>query len=180
MSLPFNPETTNPLFNRKTFEFMIEQGRQLFEGIALGHHFYLYKLDRNGVQVNKMYGSVKAENKSFTGPYELVGSVNIVKGEPENIAEEGIFREIYSEGVFCVYSNQLLEKGVDVVLGDVIGFSVKVDKMEYFEVVDPNYISDGNKQTIGRIDGFYRKIKGKYISYDIFLGDQAAPPRLST
>ena len=165
-------------FGERDYNLDISMGREYFEG-DIGIPFILYSIDHARSQIGKKfdYGTPKKTDIIFKEAVELIGNVNLEKGEPTKMGSSSLKVENLAGAVFLVYQAQLDEKNVQVNEGDFIGYNIHPDHTVYFEVVNPNYINYDNPATIARYSSFYRRLKCAYVQYDVFNGEQPPPFR---
>jgi len=153
-------------FGRKDLEQFKRYGKEYFEG-QIGQSFNLYLIDKTEVDDGDFYG--ENFNKSFEGPIEVIGVVQIETSGGEY--ESNLHTQRYGKATFKFYEDQLTEKNLEINLGDVFGVHVNPSKEVYFEVSDPNLINKSNKQSISIFRGFSRIVEAVHITEEVFLGN---------
>ena len=68
------------------------------------------------------------------------------------------------------YNKHLEELGVDISLGDYIGYAESEDRMRYYTVTNDGRVVSDNAHTIGGYKPFYRTIICSYVSPNEFNG----------
>ena len=75
----------------------------------------------------------------------------------------------YYDNIGYIYSH-LEELGVDVSLGDYIGYAESEDRMRYYSVTNDGRVTSDLKHTIGGYKAFYRTIVCAYVTPNQFNG----------
>jgi hypothetical protein len=71
---------------------------------------------------------------------------------------------------FSVYQSYLDELGVEIMMGDYIGYYETESKVRYYVVADDGRVVSDNKHTYGGYKPFYRSIIAAPVSQNEFFG----------
>lgn len=132
-------------------------GRQLVEEI-IRQHFTLYSINLEKTE-SDFYGESK--HKVYDTPVEVIGRIQVA--DADVISEGGIRRLSKGDISVFVYNDHLTELGVDIKVGDFIGFQGK-----FYEVFDPGYNKDSMNRKIGGDRDYYREVMAKSVSEKVF------------
>jgi len=69
-----------------------------------------------------------------------------------------------------VYQKTLDDLGVEIWMGDYIGYYESEDRVRYYVVSDDGYVKSDNKHTYGGYKPFYRTITATWVSENEFRG----------
>ena len=87
----------------------------------------------------------------------LIGTSKIEQQEPGNMK-------------FSIYQKTLDDMGVEIFMGDYIGYYESEDRVRYYAVSDDGYVKSDNKHTYGGYKPFYRTVVATYVSENEFRG----------
>jgi hypothetical protein len=88
---------------------------------------------------------------------KFIGTSRVEQKEPGNMK-------------FSIYQKTLDDVGVEIFLGDYIGYYESEDRVRYYVVSDDGYVKSDNKHTYGGYRPFYRTITATWVSEDEFKG----------
>ena len=159
----------NKWFDEEDYKFEVEMGREAIEGDG-NFTVILYRVDRETTQSDDIYNEAKASEINFLPPTELY--VLPIISEAENKTyNKGSLR--YQEGgnlTFIIYIDHLAEQGVDVTVGDYIGYPIDETETIFFSVSNAGEINYDNKHTIMGYKSVYRVIECVIANEDEFKG----------
>ena len=159
----------NKFFSGEDFDLEIEMGREAMEGDG-NFTVILYRVDRETTQSDDIYNEANANELNYHPPVELYVTPTI--NEAKNLTyNESNFR--YQEDgnlSFIVYVEHLNELGVDVTVGDYVGYPINETDMIYFSVTNAGEKNYDNKHTIMGYKSAYRIIECTITNEDEFNG----------
>ena len=156
-------------FGGEDFDLDIGMGQEWLEG-DMNFTIVLYRIDRYKTKKDNVYGEVVEDGVQFMAPVELKGLVQVMA--PVNKFYGNSKVEIQEPGSmkFSVYQKQLDDLGVEIWMGDYIGYYETEDRVRYYSVSDDGYVKSDNKHTYGGYKPFYRTITATWVSENEFKG----------
>jgi hypothetical protein len=130
----------------------------------------LYRVDRYKTKTDDVYGEVTEDGIQFMAPVELQGLVQVMAPTSKLIANSKLEMQEPGNMKFSVYQKTLDELGVEIFLGDYLGYYETEDRVRYYVVSDDGYVRSDNKHTYGGYKPFYRSIVATYVSENEFRG----------
>jgi len=130
----------------------------------------LYRVDRYKTKTDDVYGEVTEDGIQFMAPIELQGLVQVMAPTSKLIANSKLEMQEPGNMKFSVYQKTLDELGVEIFLGDYLGYYETEDRVRYYVVSDDGYVRSDNKHTYGGYKPFYRSIVATYVSENEFRG----------
>jgi hypothetical protein len=88
---------------------------------------------------------------------KFLGNSKVEQDEPGNMK-------------FSLYQKQLDDLGVEIFLGDYIGYYETESRVRYYSVSQDGYVRSDNKHTYGGYKPFYRTIIATWVSENEFKG----------
>jgi hypothetical protein len=162
-------------FGDSDYDLHMELGREVFEGFV-GMRILLYRLDRTTLPSNSFYGQVPSSEKVWLPEIELYGSFNLEKGKTERLVNSKVTKEFFGSAIFSCYQEHLDELGVEMHIGDFLGYYTSNSNIEYFEITNTNFVNKDNKNTVFSRP-FSRIVECVHVQYDIFNGNNEIPFR---
>jgi hypothetical protein len=130
----------------------------------------LYRIDRYKTKTDDVYGEVTEDGVQFLAPVELQGLVQIMGPSNKNYGNSKIGLQEPGNMKFSIYQKTLDDMGVEIFLGDYIGYYETEDRVRYYVVSDDGYVRSDNKHTYGGYKPFYRSVIATYVSENEFKG----------
>jgi hypothetical protein len=130
----------------------------------------LYRVDRYKTKTDDVYGEVTEDGIQFMAPVELQGLVQVMAPTSKLIANSKLEMQEPGNMKFSLYQKTLDELGVEIFLGDYLGYYETEDRVRYYVVSDDGYVRSDNKHTYGGYKPFYRSIVATYVSENEFRG----------
>ena len=130
----------------------------------------LFRVDRTKTNVDDIYGESGPEEIRYKAPVEINGYVQIASPENKSYASGLVNQMEPGNLTFSVYNKHLEELGVDISLGDYIGYAESEDRMRYYSVTNDGRVTSDLKHTIGGYKAFYRTITCSWVSENEFKG----------
>ncbi len=152
------------------FDLELDMAREVIEEDA-NFTVVLYRIDRAHSNSDDIYGESASREIRYLAPAELKVLVNLNESKNETYSENGAVRyQDYGNLIFTVLNNQLVEKGVDISFGDIIGYSDREDNLKYFEVFNDGRINSDNKHTQFGYKSYFRTVSCVVVDPDQFNG----------
>jgi hypothetical protein len=137
-------------FGDRDFELEIGMGQEWLIG-DMNYTCVLYKIDRNKIKTDDVYGEVVEDGVKF------LGSTRMDQFEPGNIT-------------ISVYLKTLNDLGIDVDFGDYIGYYDSENFVRYYTVVNDGRVVSDSKHTYKGFKPFYRTIIAAPVGPNEFRG----------
>lgn len=131
----------------------------------------LYRIDRTKTETDDVYGEVLEDGIQFMAPVELKGYVQVMAPSSKLYGTNSRI-EIQEPGnmKFSFYLKTLEDLGVEIFMGDYLGYYESEDRVRYYVVSDDGYVRSDNKHTYGGVKPFYRTVVATYVSENEFRG----------
>ena len=159
----------NKFFSEEDFNLDISMGDEWLGG-DMNFTLVLYRIDRQRTISDDVYGETLEDGIQFLPPIEFKGYVQI---EASTNVDYGASRLSQSEPgnlKVGVYQKQLDDLGVEIWMGDYLGYYETESKVRYYSISDDGYVVSDTKHTYGGYKPFYRTIVATYVSPDEFNG----------
>jgi hypothetical protein len=130
----------------------------------------LYRVDKYKTKTDDVYGEVTEDGIQFMVPIELKGLVQVMAPAHKFLGNSKVEQQEPGNMKFSIYQKTLDELGVEIFLGDYIGYNETEDRIRYYVVSDDGYVKSDNKHTYGGYKPFYRSIMATYVSENEFRG----------
>ena len=156
-------------FGGEDFNLDIDMGRQWLEG-DMNFKVILYRVDRYRTKVDDVYGEVLEDGIQFLAPIELNGLVQVMAPQNKFLGNSKVEQLEPGNMKFSIYQKTLDDMGVNIYMGDYIGYYETEDKVRYYSVSDDGLVVSDNKHTYGGYKSFYRTITATFVSENEFRG----------
>jgi hypothetical protein len=130
----------------------------------------LYRIDRYKTETDDVYGEVLENGIQFLAPVELKGLVQVMAPTDKLLGSSKVAQKEPGNMKFSIYQKTLDELGVEIFMGDYIGYYETEDRVRYYTVIDDGYVKSDNKHTYGGYKPFYRTIIATFVSENEFKG----------
>lgn len=130
----------------------------------------LYRIDRQKTKTDDVYGEVLEDGIQFLAPIELKGYVQVSAPVDKFLGSSKVAQKEPGNMRFSIYQKTLEELGVEIFMGDYLGYYETEDRVRYYTVVDDGYVRSDNKHTYGGYKPFYRTIVATFVSENEFKG----------
>jgi hypothetical protein len=154
-------------FGGEDYNLDISMGEEWLLG-DMNFTVVLYRVDRYKTKTDDVYGEVLEDGIQFMAPVELKGLVQVMAPTQKNIGR--IEQQEPGNMKFSIYQKTLDELGVEIFLGDYLGYYESEDRVRYYVVSDDGYVKSDNKHTYGGYKPFYRTVIATYVSENEFRG----------
>jgi hypothetical protein len=130
----------------------------------------LYRVDRYRTKVDNVYGEVTENGIQFMAPVELQGMVQVMAPTNKLLGNSKVRQLEPGNMKFSIYQKTLDELGVEIFLGDYLGYYETEDRVRYYVVSDDGYVRSDNRHSYAGYKPFYRTIIATYVSENEFRG----------
>ena len=130
----------------------------------------LYRIDRYKTKTDDVYGEVTEDGIQFMAPVELKGLVQILAPTNKLLGNSKIKQDEPGNMRFSIYQKTLDDMGVNIFMGDYLGYYETEDRVRYYTVIDDGIVKSDNKHTYGGYKPFYRTVVATWVSENEFRG----------
>ena len=130
----------------------------------------LYRIDRKKTETDNVYGEVLEDGIQFLTPIELKGLVQVMAPTNKLLGNSKVEQQEPGNMRFSIYQKTLDDLGVEIFLGDYLGYYETEDRVRYYVVSDDGYVKSDNKHTYGGYKPFYRTVTATYVGPNEFNG----------
>ena len=179
MSVEFNtniqrrvPVNRNSLFyDREQFNFDLEMGREYVEG-DMGQTVVLYSVDLTRTNQDELYGETRTNGIIYHPPVEIPCMYEIEAAELKAYEKQKNLGTYQKQGKLkmYVYVNTLVECGVDIKVGDMLGVQVTERNMVYFQVENDGKNNYDNEKLLFGTVPVVRNIIASPVEKSVFNG----------
>ena len=103
-------------------------------------------------------------------PIELKGYVQVLAPTNKFLGTSRVEQLEPGNMKFSIYQKQLDDLGVEIFMGDYIGYYETESRVRYYTVSDDGKVVSDNKHTYGGYKPFYRSILATPVSKNEFSG----------
>jgi hypothetical protein len=156
-------------FGAEDYNLDIGMGEEWLVG-DMNFTVVLYRIDRHRTKTDNVYGEVLEDGIQFLAPIELNGYVQIMAPTNKFLGNSKVEQLEPGNMRFSIYQKTLDELGVNIFMGDYLGYYETEDRIRYYTVSDDGLVKSDNKHTYGGYKPFYRTIVATYVSENEFRG----------
>jgi hypothetical protein len=156
-------------FGGEDYELDVGMGQEWLEG-DMNFTIVLYRIDRYKTKTDNVYGEVLEDGIQFMAPIELKGYVQVLAPTNKFLGNSRVEQLEPGNMKFSIYQKQLDDLGVEIFMGDYIGYYETESRVRYYTVSDDGKVVSDNKHTYGGYKSFYRTITATYVSDNEFRG----------
>jgi hypothetical protein len=156
-------------FGGEDYELDVGMGQEWLEG-DMNFTVVLYRIDRYKTKTDDVYGEVLEDGIQFMAPIELKGYVQVLAPTNKFLGTSRVEQLEPGNMKFSIYQKQLDDLGVEIFMGDYIGYYETESRVRYYTVSDDGKVVSDNKHTYGGYKSFYRTITATYVSDNEFRG----------
>jgi hypothetical protein len=156
-------------FGGEDYELDVGMGQEWLEG-DMNFTIVLYRIDRYKTKTDDVYGEVLEDGIQFMAPIELKGYVQVLAPTNKFLGTSRVEQLEPGNMKFSIYQKQLDDLGVEIFMGDYIGYYETESRVRYYTVSDDGKVVSDNKHTYGGYKSFYRTITATYVSDNEFRG----------
>jgi hypothetical protein len=156
-------------FGGEDYELDVGMGQEWLEG-DMNFTVVLYRIDRYKTKTDDVYGEVLEDGIQFMAPIELKGYVQVLAPTNKYLGSSRVEQLEPGNMKFSIYQKQLDDLGVEIFMGDYLGYYETESRVRYYTVSDDGKVVSDNKHTYGGYKSFYRTITATYVSDNEFRG----------
>lgn len=156
-------------FGVEDYDLDISMGEEWLHG-DMNFTMVLYRVNRIQTKTDDVYGEVLSDGIKFYPPVEFKAFVQVMAPENKNLGNSKIEQMEPGNVRISVYQKHLEDLGVDINMGDYIGYYETEDRVRYYTVVNDGRVVSDNKHTYAGYKPFYRTIVASYVTNDEFRG----------
>ena len=156
-------------FGGEDYRLDISMGEEWLIG-DMNFTVILYRIDRQKTKTDDVYGEALKDGIQFLAPIELKGYVQVSVPTDKMLGNSKIAQKEPGNMRFSIYQKTLDDLGVEIFMGDYLGYYETEDRVRYYSVIDDGYVRSDNKHTYGGYKPFYRTIVATYASENEFRG----------
>ena len=130
----------------------------------------LYRIDRYKTKTDSVYGEVLEDGIQFLAPVELKGLVQVMAPTNKFLGNSKVEQDEPGNMKFSIYQKTLDDLGVEIFMGDYIGYYETESRVRYYSVSNDGYVISDNKHSYGGVKPFYRSIIATFVSENEFRG----------
>ena len=156
-------------FGGEDYTLDVGMGQEWLEG-DMNFTVVLYRIDRYKTKTDDVYGEVLEDGIQFMAPIELKGYVQVLAPTNKFLGSSRVEQLEPGNMKFSIYQKQLDDLGVEIFMGDYLGYYETESKVRYYTVSDDGKVVSDNKHTYGGYKSFYRTITATYVSDNEFRG----------
>ena len=156
-------------FGGEDYTLDVGMGQEWLEG-DMNFTVVLYRIDRYKTKTDDVYGEVLEDGIQFLAPIELKGYVQVLAPTNKFLGSSRVEQLEPGNMKFSIYQKQLDDLGVEIFMGDYLGYYETEARVRYYTVSDDGKVVSDNKHTYGGYKSFYRTITATYVSDNEFRG----------
>lgn len=145
-------ENTTPIsriskfFSEDDFNLHMELGREYLHG-DVNMTVMVYRVDVNTTDTNSIYAQAGKDQIKYLPPVEVNCLIQIA-GPKNSSYKNGLLRYLEPGNMLMsVYIKHLEELGIEIKLGDYIGYAESETKIRYYTVSDDGRVVSDNKHS---------------------------------
>lgn len=156
-------------FGGEDFSLDVEMGREWLEG-DMNFTLVLYRVDRYQTKTDDVYGEVLEDGVKYQTPVEFKAFVQVSTPENKLLGGSKVSQMEPGNIRISVYQEHLDELGIDISIGDYIGYYETETRVRYYSVANDGRVVSDNKHTYAGYKPFYRTIIATPVSQNEFKG----------
>lgn len=156
-------------FGDQDFQLEIGMGQEWLIG-DMNFTCVLYRVDRNKIKTDDVYGEAVEDGIKFLPPVEFNAYVAIAAPENKMIGSSRMDQVEPGNITMSVYLKTLEDLDVDISFGDYIGYYDSENFVRYYTVVNDGRVVSDIKHTYKGFKPFYRTIIGAPVGPNEFRG----------
>lgn len=156
-------------FGAEDFDLDISMGEEWLHG-DMNFTCVLYKVDKEKNKVDDVYGEAVSDGIKFLPPIEFKAYVQVSAPENRNLGTSKIGQLEPGNIRISVYQKHLDELGIEISLGDYVGYYETESKVRYYTVNNDGRVTSDNKHTYAGYKPFYRTIVASPVGPNEFKG----------
>jgi hypothetical protein len=150
-------------------ELEVEMGQEWLIG-DMNFTCVLYKIDRNKIKTDDVYGEVTEDGVKFLPPIEFNAQITVAAPENKFIGTTRMDQFEPGNITISVYLKTLENLNIDVDFGDYIGYYDSENFVRYYTVINDGRVISDTKHTYKGFRPFYRTIIAAPVGPNEFRG----------
>lgn len=156
-------------FGSNDYNLEISMGEEWLIG-DMNFTCVLYKVDKNKIKTDNVYGEVVEDGIKFLPPIEFNAYVKIAEPENKMVGSSRINQMEAGNITMSVYLKTLEDLNVDIDFGDYVGYYDNENFVRYYSVVNDGKIISDTKHTYKGYKPYYRTIIAAPVGPNEFKG----------
>jgi hypothetical protein len=156
-------------FGAEDYSLDVDMGREWLEG-DMNFTCVLYKVDRYKTKTDDVYGETVEDGVKYHPPVEFKAFIQVLAPENKLMGGSKIGQMEPGNIRISVYQEHLDELGIEIELGDYIGYYETETRVRYYSVANDGRVVSDNKHTYAGYKPFYRTIIATPVSQNEFKG----------
>ncbi len=156
-------------FGENDFDLDISMGEEWLIG-DMNFTCVLYRIDKYKTKTDDVYGETVSDGIKFLPPIEFNAFVQVAIPENKMMGSTRIDQMEPGNIRVSVYQKTLDNLGVDINLGDYIGYYETETLVRYYTVNNDGRVVSDNKHTYAGYKPFYRTISASPVGPNEFKG----------
>ncbi len=156
-------------FGENDFNLEIGMGQEWLVG-DMNFTCVLYKVDKNKIKTDDVYGEAVEDGIKFLPPVEFNAFVGIAIPENKMLGSTRIDQLEPGNIAISVYIKTLTDLGIDIDFGDYIGYYDSENFVRYYSVVNDGRVTSDFKHTYKGYKPFYKTIIAAPVGPNEFRG----------
>ena len=156
-------------FGDRDFELEVSMGQEWLIG-DMNFTCVLYKIDRNKIKTDDVYGEVVEDGIKFLPPVEFNAQISIALPENKMIGSTKMDQFEPGNITISVYLKTLENLNIDVDFGDYVGYYDSENFVRYYTVVNDGRVISDTKHTYKGFKPFFRTIIASPVGPNEFKG----------
>jgi len=130
----------------------------------------LYRVDKQKTKTDDVYGEALTDGIKFLPPVEFKAYVQIIAPENKYLGNSKIAQTEPGNIRISVYQKHLEELGIEINLGDYIGYYETENRVRYYTVNNDGRVVSDNKHSYAGYLPFYSTIIASPVTDNEFRG----------
>jgi hypothetical protein len=156
-------------FGEKDFNLEIDMGQEWLGG-DMNFTCVLYRIDKNKIKTDDVYGEAVEDGIKFLPPVEFNAYVGIAAPENKFLGSTKMDQLEPGNITVSVYLKTLEDLDIEISFGDYIGYYDTEDFVRYYSVVNDGRVISDIKHTYKGYKPFYRTIIASPVGPNEFKG----------
>jgi hypothetical protein len=156
-------------FGDRDFELEVGMGQEWLIG-DMNFTCVLYRIDKNKIKTDDVYGEVIEDGIKFLPPVEFNAQVTIAVPENKMVGTTKMDQFEPGNITMSVYLKTLRDLQIDIEYGDYVGYYDSENFVRYYTVVNDGRVVSDTKHTYKGFKPFYRSIIGAPVGPNEFRG----------
>jgi hypothetical protein len=159
----------NKFFSETDFNLDISMGEEWLHG-DMNFTVVLYRVDKQKTNTDDVYGETTENGIQYLPPVEFKGLVKIEASSNSDLGASKLYQSEPGNLTVSVYQHYLEDLGIEINLGDYVGYYETEDFVRYYSVVNDGRVFGDNKHTYAGYKRFYRTITAVPATNNEFNG----------